>query len=158
MPPSLKVIAKEIEKEGLKSGFFDSDIPAWRELNHWVDQGVFLLNTALTVEEKLAGSHLGYWQWFTREVIKIISSNASFCVWMLWGAKAQSFKDYIKHHVHIKDETDAKAIIAYQAVLLAPHPAAELYATGKSATFTGCNHFNLANIQLSHNNNKIINW
>src|ERR1051326_4628371 len=56
-PASLRIIEKEIGHEIDKT------------LSHWREQGVFLLNTALTVEKGKAGSHLNYWQNFTRQVI-----------------------------------------------------------------------------------------
>lgn len=165
-PASLKVIAKEIEREGLKTGFYDADIPHWKTLESWHEQGVFLLNTALTVEEKNAGSHLGIWQWFTREIIKIISTNNP-CIWMLWGAKAQSFRDYISNSTIILNsqkfgiENDVEAqhyLHGMNIILEAPHPAAELYPGGKKSTFTGCNHFIMCNEVLKLTNKKQINF
>lgn len=162
MPGSLRVIAKEIEREGLKSGFFDSDIPQWRNLEHWTEQGVFLLNTALTVEAFKASTHLGYWQWFTREVIKIISRVAK-PTWLLWGAKAQSFADFIEGGELVTKDTDIELNTGSMTnmILKAPHPAAELYMQTErksGSTFTGCNHFKLCNMILEGKRQKQINW
>lgn len=57
-PASLRHIIKEIEDEG----YTNPDIHSWEQ------QGVFLLNTALTVEANKAGSHLGYWEPFTQSL------------------------------------------------------------------------------------------
>jgi uracil-DNA glycosylase len=149
VPASLRVIRREIEET----------IPPpdkWKTLEHWQEQGVFLLNTALTVQAKNAGSHLGIWQWFTREVIKIISKESS-CIWMLWGAKAQSFKEYIdKALVWSNTSSLASDFVECNIILEAPHPAAELY--GGKKKFSGCNHFKICNEILKLQNKPIINF
>lgn len=156
IPASLRIIKAEVDKSESKYfGEKESDL-MWRTLQHWTNQGVFLLNTALTVEVKNAGSHINYWQWFTREVIKIISLN-TMCVWMLWGAKAQAFQAFIDHHV-VMDEDNVTVISPNNGVLLAPHPAAETYSGGSGKTFTGCNHFNLCNVILQSQGKDIIKW
>lgn len=159
-PASLKVIYKEIcTSMGLMSETNTvPDVPSnWKTLENWHNQGVFLLNTALTVEAKFAGSHLGIWQWFTREVIKIISKNSP-CIWMLWGAKAQSFKEYIVNPVSMENpvQVTPEMIGVYNFIFEAPHPAAELY--GGKKKFSGCNHFNLCNEFLRLQNKPIINF
>jgi uracil-DNA glycosylase len=152
LPRSLKIIAQEIENEGLKTGFYDSDIPHWKTLQHWTEQGVFLLNTALTVETARAGSHLKYWQDFTTNIIRFISYTNP-CIWILWGKKAQAYIPSINSPFPVKgyDESTIGSIPAstdYNYILTAPHPAAELYSGGK-AGFYGCNHFKFVNKILS---------
>lgn len=58
-----------------------------------------MLNTALTVEKGSAGSHTKLWEPFTEEVIKAINEKDNI-VWILWGAKAQKFRDYIDNDTH----------------------------------------------------------
>lgn len=148
MPVSLKIIAKEVENEGLKSGFYDSDVPHWRTLESWTEQGVFLLNTALTVQEGKAGSHLDFWKPFTYRVITTIAREVS-PIWMLWGKKAQEIIPLI---IPYREADKSKNVI-----LTAPHPAAESYSGGK-AGFYGCNHFNIANNVLAKSGNSTINF
>lgn len=148
MPKSLGIIAKEIENEELKTGFFDSDIAHWKTLEHWTQQGIFLLNTALTVETAKAGSHLKYWSDWTKTVIQFISKQNP-CIWILWGKKAQSFIPNILNPFHVNgyDKDTIEDILVhpdYNYILTAPHPAAELYSGGK-AGFYGCNHFIFVN-------------
>lgn len=160
IPPSLQVVAREIELSGLKTGFFDSDIPEWRTLEHWTKQGVFLLNSALTVEAFKSSSHLNYWQWFTKEVIKIISRVAK-PVWMLWGVKAQGFSHFIEGGEIMKKDVDIELNMGSlnNLILTASHPAAEFYKDSRSkATFKGCNHFQMCNKILEMKKEKIINW
>jgi len=119
-PPSLRIIEKEL-------GHTLSN-----ELTEWRKQGVFLLNTALTVKAKTAGSHLMYWKEFTKSVINEIS-RVNPCSWLLMGKHAQSFELYIQEEGNIIYKT--------------PHPAAETYAGGK-AGFYGSNVFKKINNSL----------
>lgn len=132
-PASLRNIEKEIGHE-------IQDIT----LQHWVKQGVFLLNTALTVEAKKAGSHTSYWKSFTNAVISGISVKIN-PIWVLWGNYAKSYQSVIR-----KRQPNAD-------ILMSPHPAAESYSGGK-AGFFGCDHFNIANQILIKRNKTIINW
>lgn len=60
-------------------------------LQNWVDEGVLLLNTALTVEEGLPGSHMYLWNRFMATLIPTIENKT----WILLGVKAQSWEKYI---------------------------------------------------------------
>lgn len=171
-PASLRIIQKEILSTSKEEGLLGGETGKWKTLKHWVDQGIFLLNTALTVERGNANSHTNYWQWFTKEIIKIISKEVS-PIWMLWGAKAQGFRDYIGPNKcaypvstiksNITGEMEPTVDIAFvkshntNMLLQAPHPAAELYSGGKT-TFSGCNHFNLCNEILELQGKEKINW
>lgn len=155
LPPSLKIIKKEVINSKALQMFKKNEDISWQTLEHWWKQGVFLLNTALTVEQKNAGSHLGQWQWFTREVIKIISNNQP-CIWMLWGAKAKRFKDYIADGT-VMDKELIQVMSSTNGILEGNHPAAEAYPNSEYK-FTGCNHFNLCNEILKAKNQSIIKW
>lgn len=78
-PPSLKNIFKEIENE---MGIIRTNT----ELRDWVDQGVFLLNSILTVEQSLPGSHknLG-WENFTDNIVYHLNKREQPIVFILWG-------------------------------------------------------------------------
>lgn len=161
VPKSLNIIAQEIEKEGLRNLEADIKKPGYKTLSHWRDQGVFLLNTALTVETGKAGSHLKYWEDFTKRVLNFISIESP-CIWILWGKKAQNYRNFIHNKFDVQgydDETikEIPAVSDYNYVLQAPHPAAELYSGGK-AGFYGCNHFKYSNEILKKNTKKEIIW
>jgi uracil-DNA glycosylase len=133
-PPSLKNVYKELHSD---IGF---SIPDHGDLTQWAEQGVFLLNAMLTVEERKPGSHkkIG-WQKFTDAVIKTISDNKEGIIFMLWGRYAQSKKvliDTEKHHV-----------------LEAAHPSP----LARNA-FSGCKHFSKCNHLLIEQGQSIINW
>lgn len=62
------------------------------DLKLWVERGVFLLNTALTVVETKPESHLVLWKEFTEKVIKyILNTCDNRIVWLLLGSKSYDF-------------------------------------------------------------------
>ena len=98
LPPSLKNIYKELVTD--INGF---TTPEHGYLQGWAKQGVFLLNTVLTVEQGQAHSHkhLG-WEQFTDNVIAHINEHCQGVVFILWGAHAQKKGKSIdrqRHHV-----------------------------------------------------------
>ena len=158
IPASLRVIHREVE-ESVESPDPSTrvDIDSWKILQHWQDQGIFLLNTALTVETGKAGSHIDYWRGFSNFIISYLSSykEISNIVWLLWGEKAKSFQYLIKNQIIVDDiYEDIPQNKNY--ILTAPHPAASLY--GGSKSFIGCDHFNKTNRLLRLNKQKQIYW
>ena len=129
IPPSLRNIFKELEYD------IGCEIPIHGDLSHWASQGVLLLNTILTVEEKQASSHQGIgWEEFTDKVIQTISDNKEKVVFILWGNYARKKKYLIDSKKHL--------------IIESPHPAAEIYAGGK-AGFFGSKPFSRANKYLT---------
>ena len=125
IPPSLKNIYKEIQTDlGIQP-------PTHGCLESWARQGVFLLNTALTVRKGQPLSHRGKgWETFTDHVISILSTRKKPMVFLLWGANARSKKGLIDTSRHL--------------VLEAPHPSP----LSAFAGFFGCKHFSQANAFL----------
>ena len=64
-------------------------------LESWAKQGILMLNTALTCEVNYTGSHSDIWRPFISKLITNISRRDSGLVWVLFGAKAQSFERFI---------------------------------------------------------------
>jgi len=91
--PSLRNIYNELENEGYKINKNGS-------LVHWMKQGCFMLNTALTVEKGIPNSHTAYWYNFTESVIKHVSKNKDNICWILMGKNAIEFKDKIDNITH----------------------------------------------------------
>lgn len=161
MPASMRIIHEELLKEHVsmnKDTFFRSE---WKTLQHWADQGVFLLNTALTVETGKAGSHINYWMDFTRDVIAYISSKRSV-IWLLWGKKAQSFIPFIQGKVLTVGRKYTDELLPnipsgdYNYVIPVAHPAAEVYS--KDAGFLNSRCFLIVNQILTNNRSNEINW
>ncbi|MDB2371210.1 uracil-DNA glycosylase [Alphaproteobacteria bacterium] len=103
-PPSLVNIFKELTDDvGKKIDHTNGNLESWAR------QGVFLLNTTLTVEKSKPLSHqkLG-WDMFTNKVISVINEVKDHVVFILWGSFAQSKKDLIDSNKHL--------------ILTAPHP------------------------------------
>ncbi|HEY5800910.1 MAG TPA: uracil-DNA glycosylase [Burkholderiaceae bacterium] len=79
------------------------------DLSDWAEQGVFLLNSVLTVRAREAGSHSKKgWENFTDSAIRHLSEEREHLVFILWGAYAISKKAYIDTGKH--------------CVLTSPHP------------------------------------
>ena len=71
-------------------------------LEHWANQGVLLLNTALTLVQNDIGSHIPLWRQFSREMMKYINEETNPSVWILWGSKAKALEkkiDKSKHYI-----------------------------------------------------------
>lgn len=99
LPRSLVNIYRECRED------LGSPEPRGGDLSSWADQGVLLLNTALTVREGAAkaGSHLSLgWGAVTDAIITAVSTSRPHVVFLLWGAPAQAKRGLIdesRHHV-----------------------------------------------------------
>lgn len=105
VPPSLKIIHKQIELEypELTDRFVMpfGGIDKW-DLSYLVKQGVFLWNTALTVEKSKPESHIDLWKPFTVRVIEELNKQ-SFLIYILLGKKVQEYENIINSkHICIK--------------------------------------------------------
>lgn len=85
LPPSLANILRELESD---QGPIASPALRSGNLREWAENGVLLLNTALTVEAKTPESHLGIWRPFTLRLLEVLNEKLDFAVLLLWGAKA----------------------------------------------------------------------
>ena len=134
-PPSLQPIFKELQRD------LHLDIPRHGCLQHWADQGVLMLNTSLTVEQGLAGSHAKMgWQRLTDRIIEVISEKRSDVVFLLWGAHAQSKAKLIDPTRHL--------------VLKSVHPSPLSAHRG----FIGNGHFSRVNQFLKQRGLEPIDW
>lgn len=134
-PPSLVNIYKELNND------IGMAIPTHGDLTPWAQQGVLLLNAALTVRAGEANSHAQIgWHEFTAAVIRKISEEREGVVFMLWGRFAQQKQDLIDETRHY--------------VLKAPHPSPLSVHTG----FFGCKHFSKANQLLMKDGKDPIDW
>lgn len=136
IPPSLKNIFQEIER----------DIPAAEHRNgnleHWAHQGVFLINSVLTVEEGKPLSHVNLgWELFTKAVINRLIIDTNPKVFMLWGKQAQNLVQ------NKNDNTD-------HLWLQSSHPSPLSVYRG----FSGCSHFSQANEFLIQKGIPPIDW
>lgn len=93
LPRSLTNIFKEMTEDL-------GTCPPNGDLHFWADQGVLLLNTALTVEAGKAGAHakLG-WARLTEQVLGALSDRPR--AFLLWGGHAQGFAKHITGADHL---------------------------------------------------------
>jgi uracil-DNA glycosylase len=92
--PSLRNIYKELVEEfGQEFGDIKGTCASRQDgdLQDWFKQGVFLLNSALTVREGSPDSHIQYWNVFTRLVIGYISQRTNHAAWLFMGARSLAF-------------------------------------------------------------------
>ena len=130
LPKSLKNIFTELEDD-------IGATPQNGDLTHWADQGVLLLNTALSVPAGEAGGHANLgWSPLIAEVLRKLDDAPR--AWVLWGKHAQSFRPKGAHHL----------------ILEAPHPSPLSAYRG----FFGSKPFSQINTWLSARGDKPINW
>ena len=106
LPPSLVNIFKEVKDDIGTRPQIIKDLQGKDmydgSLRRWAEQGVFLLNTCLSVRQHEAFSHSRHgWESFTDAVIKIISEKQEHVVFMLWGGPARSKKKIIDSSKHL---------------------------------------------------------
>lgn len=136
IPPSLRNIYKEIESDlNIKLNYDKKD------LTNWTEQGVLLLNSVLTVEEKNPASHAKKgWEIFTDSIIKLISEEKENVVFILWGK-------YSENKAVLIDESKHK-------IIKSAHPSPFSARRG----FFGSKCFSKTNIFLKENKIKEIKW
>jgi len=93
--PSLQNIFKELHDDlGVQRQQTD--------LTDWAGQGVFLLNSVLTVRERQAGSHANHgWETFTDSAIARLSEQRDGLVFILWGSYAIAKRTLIDTRKHL---------------------------------------------------------
>lgn len=139
IPPSLRNIFKERLRDlGLPP-------PPTGDLSAWARQGVLLLNTSLSVQDGLAGSHARWgWEALTDALIAAVAQSPTPVVFMLWGAHAQSKRALIAGagNTHL--------------VLACNHPS-PLSALRGPEPFIGCGHLGRAQAFLTQHG-ALIHW
>lgn len=135
IPPSLNNIYKELHED---VGCY---IPNNGYLMPWAKQGVFLLNTVMSVEKGKANSHAKKgWEIFTDHTIMKINDERDSVVFLLWGRNARNKASMI-------DQTK-------NLVLECAHPSPLSAYNG----FFGCRHFSKTNAFLIAHNKTPIDW
>jgi uracil-DNA glycosylase len=137
LPPSLKNIYRAIDFD-----FGKNSLRASGNLIGWARQGVFLLNTILTVEESQPASHadLG-WEDFTSATVRSLSEANNGLVFMLWGKHAQSMESEIKNK-------------SKHCILKSSHPSPLSAYRG----FLKCKHFSYCNAYLVEHGKEPVDW
>lgn len=93
-PPSLDNIFKELNND---LGIVRSE----NDLEDWAKQGVFLLNSIMTVVKDTPLAHKGKgWEIFTDKLISLLNEREKPVVFILWGSYARSKKELITNPNH----------------------------------------------------------
>ncbi|MEK6263807.1 MAG: uracil-DNA glycosylase, partial [Clostridium sp.] len=109
------------------------------DLRRWANQGVLLINTALTVEINKIGSH--YWNWkpFTEYLFTTLNKKNKDVVYILMGRKAEAWQ----------------LLLSNQKLLKCSHPASAAYRGG---IWDSNDVFKKANDELEKQNKTLISW
>ncbi len=111
------------------------------DLTDWAEQGVFLLNSVLTVRARQAGSHANKgWETFTDSAIARLSEQRDGLVFILWGSYAIAKRALIDTGKHL--------------VLTSPHPSPFSARKG----FFGSKPFSRTNDYLAAHGKEPIRW
>lgn len=135
IPPSLVNIYKELNDD------LGCRIPNNGYLEKWARQGVFMLNTLLTVEAHKAFSHKDKgWETFTDSVIRALNQVNRPIAFILWGAPAGAKASMLNNPKHL--------------ILKSPHPSPLSAYRG----FFGSKPFSKVNEFLIKNGEEPIDW
>ena len=139
LPPSLQTLYRALEIS------LDASDKPLGDLTRWVEQGVLLLNTTLTVRKDKSNSYRKYkWRRFTDAVIRALDAEREHIVFMFWGRIAQR-KERL---VHVDNDR--------HMVLKAIHPSP--LAVRRKGEWNGKEHFTCCNKYLNEHGIAPINW
>lgn len=135
LTPSLRNIYKEMSSD------LGVDVMQDGNLEYLARQGVFLLNTILTVRDKESMSHKKKgWEIFTDNTIKLLNEQDNPIVFILWGAPSIKKASMITNPKHL--------------VITSAHPSP----LGAYRGFFGSKPFSKTNDFLIKNNIEPIKW
>ena len=109
------------------------------DLRCWANQGVLLINTALTVEINKIGSHFWNWKPFTEYLFTELNKNNKDIVFILMGRKAEAWQ----------------LLLSNQKLLKCTHPASAAYRGG---IWDSNDVFSKANQELERQGKTCIVW
>jgi uracil-DNA glycosylase len=138
--PSLLNMYKELKNE-----YPEFTIPKHGDLTEWVEQGVFLLNSCLTVTPGKPNSHDGLWDGIINRTISYLNHINPQCVWIFLGKNAATFDSKLT----------TRAIKLYSSH---PSPLSATRGFGSNPAFIGSDIFKKANEKLIEHGKEPINW
>lgn len=135
IPPSLINIYHELNED------IGCEVNLNGDLTPWVNQGVLLLNTSLTVEAGKPASHKDIgWYPFVQGVVDLLDKEHKNLVFILWGKHAQEFEKVIDNKKHL--------------IIKSAHPSP--YSADKG--FFGSKPFSKTNEYLKSKSKQSIDW
>jgi len=133
--PSLRYIYTGIAHEGIQC----DNKP---DLTHWSNQGILMLNTALTTQINKIGTHVELWKPFTSYLLNTLSAYNTGIVYIFMGKKAAEFSYLVDEDLNHK--------------LYCSHPASAAYSHQKY--WDSNNVFGRTNDILQNMYNEQIKW
>jgi len=124
LQPSLRFILEEVDRTVYNNEVISEDL----NLKRWSNQGILMLNTALTTEVSIIGSHYEIWRPFTTYLLDWLNINKSELVYVYMGKKAEEWSS-------MTDDTNIKYFVK--------HPASAAYNGSKWASNDLFNKINL---------------
>ena len=147
--PSLKYMFQAVE-DSVKFEYRDETLPDGQQnpdLTRWSNQGVLLLNSALTVQMNKPGTHYDIWKDFLVYLIDQICAKKEDVIFVLMGKQADTFKAYIKEPFMGNGD---------HPVISVSHPASAAYQ--KAREWNGGHVFNDINKWLISKNMSPVKW
>ena len=112
-------------------------------LTDWHKQGVFLLNTALTVPEKEPNAHKKLWKRFTDDLLVYLTQVNPDILYVMWGGNAKEHGQRIEQELNCNDN-----------ILYSSHPSP----LSARHSFFGSKPFSWVNYQLRCQRKAPIDW
>lgn len=107
--PSLKIVFDEVQKTA-----YHYNWARVCDLTHWANQGILLLNTALTVKELTPDSHTELWRPFISYLMTKLDNSQSNLVYVFLGNRAKAFSNYITNESNTKIQVVHPAAAAHR--------------------------------------------
>jgi uracil-DNA glycosylase len=89
LQPSLKFILQEVDRTVYGNHVISEDL----DLKRWSNQGILMLNTALTVEVGKIGSHYDIWKNFTAYLLDWLNNYNPGLIYVYMGKKAEEWSE-----------------------------------------------------------------
>jgi len=89
LQPSLKFILQEVDRTVYNNHVVSEDL----DLKRWSNQGILMLNTALTVEVGKIGSHYDIWKPFTAFLLDLLNNYNPGLIYVYMGKKAEEWSE-----------------------------------------------------------------
>ena len=137
LQPSLRYILNEVNKTVYNGEQISTDV----DLKRWSNQGILLLNTALTTEVGKIGAHYEIWKPFTAYLLDWLNNYNPGLIYVYMGRKAEEWSDLTN------DTTSYKFTVK--------HPASAAYSGSK---WDSDNIFMRTRAVIKKMSGKSINW
>jgi uracil-DNA glycosylase len=134
--PSIRFILEEVNRTVYNGHPVSEDV----DLSRWSNQGILMLNTALTVEVDKIGSHYDIWRKFTAYLLDWLSNYNPGLIYVYMGKKAEEWSE-------LTTNTEYKFMVK--------HPASAAYNGSK---WDSDNVFNKISSIVTNTTGNIITW